>query len=54
MDNINKSEIKEPEKAKVREMNDDDLDTVSGGQFPDPAPIVYPEGAPNDPNRAPF
>ena len=51
MDIVNKSEIKEPEKAEVREMNDDDLDAVNGGQLPLSAPFPHPEGAPNDPNR---
>ena len=51
MNIVNKSEIKEPEKAEVREMNDDDLDAVNGGTLPPLAPFPHPEGAPNDPNR---
>ena len=37
-----KPEKQEPAKAEAHEMNDDEIDAVSGGGFPPPAPTPVP------------
>ena len=41
MDISNKSDVEEPEKTEIRELNDDDLDGVNGGRIS--VPLISPE-----------